>query len=274
MTSVRINNSSVRIPLLGETGLGHILSTSEAWMNTLLKRVFDKFIAGKMFVDVGVNIGQTLLKIKSIDKEVAFSGFEPNPECVRYLEHLIRANNLAKTTIFPVAVGEVTNIRNLMRFSEEQTDASASLVEDFRPSNTVVDSRPVPVFSFRDMESGMGIKEEIGLVKIDVEGAESEVLKGFYHVMSQQRPLVLIEILPVYVAANTFRAERQEMIRDACVDLAYSIFRINKTADELSSISQIDQFGVHADLAACDYILCPTEQARELVKIVNAAEND
>src|SRR5690606_8360683 len=167
-----------------------------------------------------------------------------NPECVRYLEHLIRVNNLSKTRIFPVAIGEVTDIRNLMLFSKEETDASASLVEDFRPNNSVVDMRPVPVFNFGHIESSMGIVEGIGLIKIDVEGAESEVLKSFNHVLKQQRPLVLIEILPVYVEANTFRSERQKTIQDACLDLAYAIFRINKTADELSCISQIDHFEV------------------------------
>ena len=39
-------------------------------------------IENKKFIDVGVNIGQTLLKLKSVSSEIDYIGFEPNPICV------------------------------------------------------------------------------------------------------------------------------------------------------------------------------------------------
>ena len=61
-------------------------------MSEVIQRLF-KLKSGA-FIDVGVNLGQTLLKVAAIDPGRAYVGFEPNPACVDYVWKLIETNNL------------------------------------------------------------------------------------------------------------------------------------------------------------------------------------
>jgi hypothetical protein len=61
---------------------------SELWMIDLLKIVLP--IGNKSFVDVGINVAQTLLKLKSVSPEINYIGFEPNPVYTNYGAKLIK----------------------------------------------------------------------------------------------------------------------------------------------------------------------------------------
>jgi hypothetical protein len=62
---------------------GSNFDLSEPWMVDALRRLL--FLRpGAAFVDVGVNIGQTLLKLKSLAPDIVYVGFEPNPFCALY----------------------------------------------------------------------------------------------------------------------------------------------------------------------------------------------
>ncbi len=50
-------------------------------------------------LDVGANVGQTLLKVKSCSAERTWIGFEPNSTCVMYLERLIAVNRFSCCTL-------------------------------------------------------------------------------------------------------------------------------------------------------------------------------
>ena len=49
---------------------------SEAWMTEVIRRLFE--LKSGAFIDVGVNLGQTLLKVAAADPSRAYVGFEPN----------------------------------------------------------------------------------------------------------------------------------------------------------------------------------------------------
>lgn len=48
------------------------------------------------FLDIGVNLGLTLIKVKSVNADRNYIGFKPNPACVFYIEELKRINKLSK----------------------------------------------------------------------------------------------------------------------------------------------------------------------------------
>jgi hypothetical protein len=87
----RIGNQTFYIPLLGGAGLSN-LKSHEVWMDDLLEKLLLSENDVCSFFDIGANIGQTLLKVRAISKKVHYIGFEPNPGCVHYLNHLV-ANN-------------------------------------------------------------------------------------------------------------------------------------------------------------------------------------
>jgi hypothetical protein len=73
----------------------------ELWMGQILGVLLKQ--NNGAFLDVGVNIGQTLCQVKSIDFQREYFGFEPNPACNMFVEELVRINKFPCVKIFRLA---------------------------------------------------------------------------------------------------------------------------------------------------------------------------
>ena len=258
-TSV-LNTKRFRIPVI--RGLGkENLDISEKWM----LRIFERLLTQKqgLFIDIGVNTGQTLIKLKAIDEQRKYIGFEPNPNCVYYVQELIRANKFINVTLYPVGLADKTQLVELNFFTTDATDSAASIIADFRRGSTVYRKEFIPCFKFSDIN--LSISEDIAFIKIDVEGAELEVLQGLSEILKKYRPFILIEILPVYDLSNANRLVRQQEIERLLSELEYKILRILKQGEsEVKGFEMITEIGVHRDLNNCDYVLFPKEHFERL----------
>ncbi|MDA7977264.1 MAG: hypothetical protein MPJ50_00680 [Pirellulales bacterium] len=124
---------SYKIPLTG--GLGdENLQLSEPWMTETLRRALPQ--CSGVFVDVGVNLGQTLIKLKCLEPERNYLGFEPNPACVSYVNRLIAANDYRGARLIPAGLFDANTVLELELYGGE-VNSAASLVEGFRPAKTV-----------------------------------------------------------------------------------------------------------------------------------------
>lgn len=251
-----LNGTTIQVPVL--QGLGYDnLQVTEQWMCSLLKSILAKTRRGT-FIDVGVNVGQTLLKLRSIDAEVDYVGFEPNPRCVYYADVLIKANGFRNCRIIPVGLADKNSVLQLNLYSQTDTDSAASLVENFRPDQKIFKKIYVPVSRFDTVDEQLNIPS-ISIIKIDVEGAELEVLQGLTDTIRKNRPVVIMEILPAYKAENTFRIERQDQIQSIFKGLDYRTFRIIKSGSRVEKLLPLDQIEVHDNGEWCDYVFAPSE---------------
>jgi len=227
---------------------------SEPWMIDLLKII----LAGenKCFLDIGVNIGQTLLKLKSVSDSIKYIGFEPNPLCVFYVNNLIKKNNFTDCHLVPAGISDSTCISVLNFFSNSTTDSSASIIPNFRPNQKTVRKEYVSLFQVDQVKEQIEINE-FSILKIDVEGAELEVIKSFFHLIEQNKPIILIEILPAYDETNTERIERQNEIIRIVTNLDYLIYRVIKENDKFLRLKEIFNIELHSDMNQCDYVLIP-----------------
>jgi FkbM family methyltransferase len=253
-TRISVNRKTVRIPIAGKLGYHH-LDSHEPWMLEALAGLL-KLRSGT-FLDVGVNIGQTLVKVKSLDPARPYIGVEPNPVCVYYLEMLIRANDFQSCHVIPAALSTGHAILELQIYSDSLTDASASIVDGFRENR--ISTRPALACAYSDIEQALK-PEPLGIVKIDVEGAEWEVIQSLDGVLASARPFVLMEILPVHSAGNESRFVRQKAIETRFRQLRYGLYRIcPDEAGNLKGIKRVPDIGVHGDISMCDYIAVPDE---------------
>lgn len=252
-TSAKVNGRSVKIPRIYGLSTG----LSERWMLEVLTRVLPHTTGS--FVDVGVNVGQTLIKVKAVDPDCRYLGFEPNSTCVFFVQQLIQANGYTDCTIIPAGLFTRDAILFLNFYSDSPIGSSASVITDFRPTENFDHRVPVPVFKYDSL--GEGITDvRVRFAKIDVEGAELEVLASMERVIERDRPPMLIELLPVYTADDSERLQRQGRVEDFVRDKGYVIFRILKNADNtFAKVERIDGFGIHGNLAECDYLLLPAE---------------
>lgn len=252
MGEVTLNGVSFKVPVIKKLGIENIYM-SEPWMISLLKKLN---LQNGQFIDVGVNIGQTMLKLKSVNKEIAYIGFEPNPTCVFYSNELIQINQFKNTTIIPTGIADKNGILKLNFYSNNVSDPSASIVADFRPDQAVKYSQYIPVNTISNLSETISLNN-VEAIKIDVEGAELEVIESLKDLIAKNQPVILIEILPVYTDDNKVRLERQQKIEAILKELNYLIYRVKKLDNKFESIVQIETLGIHNDLNACDYVLMP-----------------
>ena len=266
-TSITLNNKNFNIPIINEMGLGNFLDLSEPWMLHILKRLIAHPDYKKTFIDVGVNLGQTLIKVKSVAPSIHYVGFEPNPVCVYYVNELIAANRFTNTEIIPVGIGDRSSVLKLKLYNNSDVDSSASIVEGFREESSVTKIINVPFFKYSDLSTDKEF--HIGIIKIDVEGAELEVIRGFKCKIELDRPIILVEILPVYNRENLLRISRQENIQKILNELDYKILRVIKMDNRFNKVQEISEFGIHSGLNFCEYILTPSEQIENIKRALH-----
>lgn len=252
----KYNNAVLYVPFINGLKVG---ISGEPWMLEILKRLLKK--REGVFVDVGVNLGQTLIKVKSADPLRRYIGFEPNPVCITYTNRLIEVNSFEKCTIIPSGLFTETKILRLNLYQENEDDSSASMIEELRPVDEIKQSIYVPVSEFDPVAELLGI-DTIALIKVDVEGAELEVFQTLQRAILSSRPLILVEILPINDGKDGVKSSRQKQIKALFEKLQYKIYRISKTDDSrYCGLEKVNLTGVNQNPHLRDYLFIPAEQA-------------
>lgn len=270
-TQISINQKKVWIPIVNNLGLKH-LEGRDSWLFDLLNYVH-KHNSNTTFLDIGVNIGQTLLQVKSIDANWTYLGFEPNPNCQFYVQKLIEANRFQKAKIYPVAASKKLELINL--YKNSATDATATIVEDFRPGHYDKELAGISIGINLDAillhESNIGTEF---LVKIDVEGAEYMALEGMSKFLEAFNPFIICEILDSHTKETIPESKRRiDIIQHILKTHDYNIYRILKTANDkkVLSLDPVETIEIRVwaeeSLALNDYLFVPLAKETELNNI-------
>jgi FkbM family methyltransferase len=182
---------------------------------------------------------------------------------------LISVNRFTRCTVVPVGISNRTGIMKL--FMNPDADPSATIVEGFREPERYVRSVPVPVFVGDDVLDSMGVGE-VAVVKIDVEGGELDVMEGLQHTLRRSTPYVFCEVLPVFDEHSDmgrFRLRRQSQLQGLLGDLGYDIFRIYFD----TSVEQVDDFGIHADMTRSNYVFVPRAETAAFHQLFGGRES-
>lgn len=229
---------------------------SEPWMLELLKNLLDR--SEGVFLDVGINTGQTLVKVKAIDPDRQYVGLEPNPVCVSYVQSLIQKNSIMYCDIIPAALLDQSGILELSSFSADNADSSASVISGFRPGALILAKSTVVAIGPRELTQYLS-RKTVSVVKIDVEGAELECLMALEQIIQHHKPILIVEILPVYSEDNRIRLERQQAIEALLSSMSYVMYRVAKYRDNsFTKLIKIETIGIHSNLQACDYVFAPS----------------
>lgn len=122
-------------------------------------------------------------------------------------------NGLTNHTIFPIGLSDKTGIAKLG--TKFENDASVSIVGEYRPKGFHTTYSYIPVVKGDEIVDQLELNA-IAFIKIDVEGAELEVLKGFSNTLARFRPFLLFEVLPHYLLiTKTTLDPHTRKVRDA-----------------------------------------------------------
>jgi len=136
------------------------------------------------FIDVGANVGFYTTRMARRAGQVF--AFEPNPEAYRKLK--TRTQTLSNVTCFPYALGSEEKQVKLYPSDDIRATGSSTKKESLQYVS-------VQCFALDDLFKKKVINaDKIGLIKIDVEGAEHEVLLGAKGSLTSFHPRILLEI--------------------------------------------------------------------------------
>jgi len=211
-----------RIPLIDAMGYDLAVGEQpEIWLSKEFQKLYAQF-PFSVFIDIGVNIGQTLLKVKSLDPRIRYIGFEPNPVCVYYTEYLIRLNAIKNASINSFGLGASPSLAKLHFYGAEDTRATINRTEASPPD--LIYHRQVAVWSLDQMDLGISEEERV-VLKIDVEGYELEVLTGARNFIQKYRPILFFESLPHQGLEKNI--QRSHLLFNLLRDQQYNIFLLN-----------------------------------------------
>jgi FkbM family methyltransferase len=257
--SVNINQSKFYIPFRGSKMGTENLLLAEAWFFSVYNKLRPLIKDDYQFVDIGMNIGQTLLKVRSIDKQIPYIGFEPNPVCVSYLYKLVQVNKIKNIRIIPVGLGSQAEILTL--YADNEFASGASVIKGFRKKQKIKWEYNIPVFNGDEILNNL----KIGLIKIDVEGFELDVLKGIINSIKLNRPFILCEILPNYNNRDSERYIRQIELESLLKSNDYSIGRLDEKSAKFKLLNSIDIFD---SMDESNYIFIPNERLEDVSELL------
>lgn len=257
-----------------------VLDTGLGFKNELIEKgllpVYRAMLScrGGAFVDVGANVGQTMRSILSLDAHRAYIGFDPQISCCCLLQQFFEDNSLSTHAIFPVGLSDKNGIVKLQR-RDTKHDQTASIIHGFRPDPFYSSYRWIAV---RPGDEVMAELKHplISVVKIDVEGAELEVLQGFLNTIRDQKPFVVFEVLNNFIIATgtqladenrRFRASRIECLEYILRGLGYDIYSVRPQG--LTRVLKIEP-SASADLSLTNYAAISNQDIESFFKILRS----
>lgn len=206
-------------------------ATHGCWLGTyeLDKQIsLERFVKPGMTVyDIGAQAGfYSLMFSRLVQREGIVYAIEPFAENVRHLITHIRLNHIENLKIIQ---GALSNQRALAGFGIENNSCENSILEGNK--GVLI----VPIFTLDELIE-MGHLEPPSLLKVDVEGAESQVLEGAARTLEMYKPSLFL--------ALHGEAQRQKCFRFLW-EHSYEIFNLQGVAlaehaheDEVYAVSK------------------------------------
>jgi FkbM family methyltransferase len=151
-------------------------------------------VKNKSVYDVGAHVGiTTLFFAKAVGEGGRVIAFEPNPENYGILQENLRLNSSRNVRIFQIGLGNRTRTESLVALRS----ASGMGTIDHEIQSVII-REPHIIFNVKICSLDQCVREfripPPDFVKIDVEGAEYEVLQGMENTITKNKPPLLIEI--------------------------------------------------------------------------------
>lgn len=176
------------------------------WARSLIK-------PDEIFVDVGAHVGSWAQDL--VQHCFLSVAFEPQPSVYeRLVQGTVHANLAHKVTCRPTALGSETGTVPLSVIS---VDGGGSTVKHRPELGVVLETNLVPMTT---LDAAIHTDSRIGLIKLDVEGNEADVIAGATRTIAEQRPTILAEAwLHSWYAAERLRLRSVLESLDYVVDV-------------------------------------------------------
>lgn len=157
---------------------------------SIRREIIKRLKPGDTFLDIGANVGfYSMCASKVVHDTGAVYAFEPAPKTRKKLDRNLELNGIRNVVSVPIALSDSGGTQKF--FLDANHNSGASSLRQSANSGEVIEVELNTYDNFA-AEHGLSIP---ALVKIDVEGAEANVLRGMESMLSQpDRPPVILEV--------------------------------------------------------------------------------
>ena len=144
-------------------------------------------VNGKAIIDGGAYIGDTIHLFRRLFSQSQIYSFEPVKKTFETLSKIYQ-QDAAVGTVTPInkGLGSKSGTLSINRYPQSN-DALASMVVDYKKEHELVEVTTID-------EEVKARNLEVGLIKLNVEGFETEAIKGALQTIHEQKPLLVISV--------------------------------------------------------------------------------
>lgn len=253
---INVAGTSFLLPVTVGISTKTRMVVSETWMPDLLSALCENKKSPTL-LDVGVNVGQTLLSFKASFPQGVYRGFEPVPASVFWVQNLIKKNSITDSVVIPAGLLDVAGIVKIYVTLNNPTGSGSTMSLGIKSLKKKT-ANYAAVYRLDDLYE----KLEIGgvdVIKIDVEGSESLVLSGAAETIQKFSPPIIIEILPED-GENRARSVQKDEINKFCEKFGYELWKVENNGSEPFCLRRWNRtvyaFGLNQEEGR-DYVLLP-----------------
>ncbi len=187
-------------------------SLSDMWRLQFLRRYNDFYTTNSSprILDCGSNIGVSVLRYKELYPSSKIVAFEPDPDIYQILRYNIIANNLSDVEAIEAAVWNKSGTLEFIKcpFNNDTQAGHLNLSQDYNSDR---------IITVRTVWLGDYIQTPVDFMKLDIEGAELEVLRSCQHLLTNIRQMI-VEV--------HYRVDRADILAELLSILKSSGFKV------------------------------------------------
>ncbi|MFC4308029.1 FkbM family methyltransferase [Steroidobacter flavus] len=216
--STTLRRYGLRIQYDPNSYIGTYLHYRRLFEPSILKAIEANLRPGATFIDIGANIGQhTLVASKLVGPTGRVISFEPGANTRARLLRNIEINGLTNVDVRPYGLSREAGSHTLYNINTNN-DGQATLAKP--PGDCPSETVELRTLDEQVPDLGTGC-----VVKIDVEGAETEVLRGGQRFLRNCSPRMLIECIDGHLRRlGSSSAELFQLLQDH----GYKLFALQR----------------------------------------------
>ena len=234
---------------------------ANGYYESLLENIIFKLSTlSKEFLDIGANMGFYSIGASLINEKLKVIAVEPNPKIRESLVTNIGLNRVEnRVEILELAL---SNFKGDAIFSVPVfTGSGGGSLRNLHPEEGAPEEFSVKVEKLDNLQSKIG---EADLFKIDVEGAEYQLIKGGFETIKKGYPTIVIELLRKWM--KPFQSTPQEVV-ELLTQQGYICFAVGDT--NIRKTSLINELTVETN-----FIFCHIDRSEHLQVLSNLSHKN
>ena len=193
-------------------------------------------------IDIGANIGYfTLIMAKCIRENGKVFSFEPEPKNFELLKKNVEINNYSNVILEKKAIGDKTGMAKLYLADRKSNLFASGMHRIFQSDlvSQIPDPISINIIKLDDYLQDLKFIKKIRLIKIDVEGAEFDVLKGMNKILDENKE---IEIVMEFSSENLedYGSNTPDVV-DFLMNKGFKLSIINEVEKRMEEITGIKE---------------------------------